>query len=100
MVDSDDFADEPGHRPRFRPDHVDVPDDASPTEAAAIVAAIGAHVRDQEAAAAAAERDEVTWHGRKWAFAGRLASVRGATARVPDEAPTDAWTAAGRTDRF
>lgn len=76
---------------------------ATADEAAAVAAAIGAHVRDQEAAAAAAAAesdDEETWDGRRWAFAGRTRSLQGRSARVPDGAPTDDWTAAGRTDRF
>jgi hypothetical protein len=78
-----------------------VPPDASTSEAAAIVAAIGAHVRDRRAAAAAAaEDDEPTWQGRKWRFAGRLASTQDHPGRVPDGAPADAWSAAGRADRF
>jgi hypothetical protein len=81
--------------------NLDVPDDASDEEAAAIAAAIGAHLNDRSRAAAAAESSEAeTWTGRKWAFAGRLAELQGRTTRVPDAAPTDAWTASGRVDRF
>jgi len=81
---------------------IDIPDDADDAEAAAIAAAIGAHVSDQgrAAAAAAAGGDEDTWRGRKWAFAGRIDGLQGRSIRVPESAPTDAWTAAGRTDRF
>ena len=78
-----------------------LPEDADDEEAAAIVAAVGAHVRDSEAAAAAAAGDGAeTWDGRRWAFAGRLDSLRGRAMRVPEGAPTDAWTASGRGDRF
>lgn len=79
-----------------------IPDDASDEEAAAIAAAIGAHLRAREAAAAAAEDEEEdeTWQGRRWAFAGRLRGTQGRAGRVPASAPTDAWTASGRTDRF
>ncbi|WP_435063883.1 hypothetical protein [Halobaculum sp. EA56] len=79
-----------------------LPDDADAEEAAAIVAAVGAHVRDSEAAAAAAAADdgEETWDGKRWAFAGRLDALQGRAARAPRGAPTDAWTASGRTDRF
>jgi len=82
--------------------NVDIPEDASEDEAAAIVAAVGAHVRDREAAAAAAAAasEEETWDGEKWSFAGRVEALQGRTVRVPDGAPTDAWSAAGRTDRF
>jgi len=79
-----------------------LPDDADDEEAAAILAAVGAHVRDSEPAAAAeAAADGVeTWDGKRWAFAGRLEALGGRGARVPRGAPTDAWTASGRTDRF
>jgi hypothetical protein len=80
-----------------------VPDDADDAEAAAIAAAVGAHLTDRDraaAAAAAASGDEETWRGREWAFAGRIDGLQGRSIRVPGTAPTDAWTAAGRTDRF
>jgi hypothetical protein len=81
---------------------VTIPDDATDEEAAAIAAAIGAHLRDREAAtAAAAEDDETeTWTDKRWSFAGRLHGLQGRAARVPDGTPTDAWAASGRTDRF
>jgi len=83
-------------------DAIELPDDADEDEAAAIVAAIGAHLHDRAvaAAAAAAAEDEETWEGRRWTFAGRLDRLQGRAARVPSSAPTDAWTASGRTDRF
>ncbi|MFW5911575.1 MAG: acc operon protein [Halolamina sp.] len=79
-----------------------LPDDAEPAEAAAIAAAVSAHVRDQEAAAAAAaaRSDEASWQDRRWGFAGRVESLQHRRVRVRDGAPTDAWRAAGRTDRF
>jgi hypothetical protein len=78
-----------------------IPDDATDEEAAAIAAAIGAHLRDREAAAAAAaDDDEETWDGERWSFAGRLRGLQGRAGRVPNGAPTDAWAASGRTDRF
>jgi len=82
---------------------VSLPPDAAPDEAAAIVAAVGAHLRDREAAAAAAAAAAEaadTWDGDRWRFAGRLASTTGRGDRVPRGAPTDDWTAAGRRDRF
>lgn len=84
------------------PDYdIDVPEDASEEEAAAIAAAVSAHLARMEAeAAAAAEESEETWDGEKWAFAGRLDALGEGAARVPDGAPTDAWSAAGRRDRF
>ena len=79
-----------------------IPDDATDEEAAAIAAAIGAHLRDREAAtAAAAEDDETeTWTDKRWSFAGRLRGLQGRAGRVPRGTPTDAWAASGRTDRF
>ena len=80
-----------------------VPDDADDAEAAAIAAAVGAHLTDRDraaAAAAAASDDEESWWDRKWAFAGRIDGLQGRSIRVPETAPTDAWTASGRTDRF
>ncbi|MCU4925282.1 hypothetical protein OB905_04680 [Halobacteria archaeon AArc-dxtr1] len=80
---------------------LDIPADADDEEAAAIAAAIGAHLRDQElAAAAAAVDDEPSWDGKRWAYAGRIRSQQARSVRVPRTAPTDPWTAAGRTDRF
>ena len=86
-------------------DRLSIPDDADDAEAAAIAAAIAAHVSDTErvaaAVAAAAETSEPTWDGERWRFAGRVESTsRRRVGRVPDGAPTDEWTAAGRVDRF
>jgi len=81
--------------------NLDVPDDADDAEAAAIAAAVGAHLHDTDRAAAATESGETeTWNGRRWSFAGRIEEIQGRSTRVPDAAPTDAWTAAGRVDRF
>jgi thiamine monophosphate kinase len=77
-----------------------IPADADDAEAAAIAAAVGAHVTDLELTAAASGGDTDSWRDRKWSFAGRVRSVQGRDVRVPDDAPTDAWTASGRTDRF
>ncbi|QLG26585.1 acc operon protein [Halorarum halophilum] len=83
------------------PEDLDIPESADDREAAAIAAAVSAHLRDQEAAAAAAAASDVeTWDGKRWAFAGRIASLQPCAKRVPDGAPTDAWAASGRTDRF
>ncbi|RJT01179.1 acc operon protein [Halococcus sp. IIIV-5B] len=76
-----------------------IPDDASSEEAAAIAAALGTHLGDQERAAAAGSEDE-TWEGKRWAFAGRVAALQGRRVRVPSAAPLDGWAAAGRSDRF
>lgn len=82
------------------PEDLTIPASADDREAAAIAAAVSAHLRDQEAAAAAAAAGAETWDGKRWAFAGRIASLQPCSKRVPDGAPTDAWTASGRTDRF
>jgi hypothetical protein len=70
-------------------------------EAAAIAAAISSHLRAEERAAAAGEADR-GWAepGRRWAFTGRARRTGGRRVRVPDDAPTDFWAAAGRTDRM
>jgi len=86
-------------------ERLSIVEDASDAEAAAIAAAVAAHLRDTEraaaAAAAAAADPEPTWDGERWGFAGRVASTSGRRLRrVPDDAPTDRWTAAGRVDRF
>jgi hypothetical protein len=78
-----------------------IPATATPEEAAAIAAAVGAHIRDQQmaAVAAAASGDkEITWDGKRWEFAGRIEALSGVSRRVPREAPTDEWTAAGRME--
>ena len=78
-----------------------LPDDADESEAAAIVAAVGAHMRDQAAAAAAAaDGEEERWENKRWGFTGRVEALQARTVRVRDGTPTDAWTAAGRTDRL
>ncbi len=75
---------------------ITVPEDADDVEAAAIAAAIRAHV----AADAEAEEAEPTWEGARWRFRGRVETLQRRRVRVPRGAPRDAWTAAGRTDRF
>ncbi len=81
-----------------------IPPGATPEEAAAIAAAVGAHVRDQRAAAAAAASGDEdvaeTWDGNRWQFAGRLEGLGTSVQRVPQGIPIDPWAAAGRTDRF
>ncbi|WP_255149177.1 acc operon protein [Halorarius halobius] len=72
-----------------------IPDDADPEEAAAIVAALSAYLEEDEADDAAPD-----WDGKRWAFAGRVDALQNRTVRVPREAPTDAWAASGRTDRY
>jgi len=76
--------------------------DANGAEAAAIAAAVGSYLRDEERAAAADGDTDSGWaeEGQRWAFAGRVGSVGGRMVRVPDDAPTDPWAAAGRVDRI
>ena len=88
--------------PKALAERLTLPDDADESEAAAIVAAVGAHMRDQEAAAAAAAAEEEadSWESKRWSFTGRVEALQARTVRVRDGTPTDAWTAAGRTDRL
>ncbi len=80
---------------------IDIPDTATEEEAAAIAAAVGAHLHDHAlAAAAAAASGDTTWDEKRWAYAGRIKAQQRQTVRVPRNAPTNPWTAAGRTDRF
>jgi len=79
---------------------ISIPEDATDEEAAAIAAAVQSHLSALAAAEAAGEDDEETWTDRKWAFAGRVEGLGGRSVRVPDGAPTDAWSAAGRRERF
>jgi len=77
-----------------------VPADATAEETAAIAAAVGAHLRDREeaAAVAAASDGDDTWDGTRWQFAGRLEGLGGHSGRVPRDVPTDGWSAAGRLE--
>jgi len=81
-----------------------LPPEATDGEAAAIVAAVGAHLTDLDrvavAAAAVDREDDGGWDGRRWAFAGRTEALSGRTARPTDATPADPWTAAGRSDRL
>jgi hypothetical protein len=81
---------------------IDVPDSATPEEAAAIAAAVDAYLSAEAlAVAAAAGGDEpATWDGDRWRFRGRMEALGGQAGRVPGGAPRDPWRAAGRTDRF
>jgi hypothetical protein len=76
---------------------VDVPDDADDAEAAAIAAAVRAHISADDDEETASDRG---WTGRRWRFRGRVDALQRRRVRVPTAAPQDAWTAAGRTDRL
>ena len=69
---------------------------ASTRETAAIAAAIAEYLDEETAEADRAE----TWNNKRFAFAGRIRGLTGVSRRVPRDAPTDEWTAAGRTNRF
>ena len=80
-----------------------VPADASAAEAAAIAAAVGAHLQDRQAAALAAAEAAETADDRAptgWAFAGRREALTGAPGRVQRSEPTDRWAAAARLNRL
>ena len=76
---------------------VNVPNDADDEEAAAIAAAVRAHVSADDDEETASDRG---WEGRRWRFRGRIDALQRRRVRVPTEAPRDAWTTAGRTDRL
>ena len=80
---------------------IDPPEDADEDETAAIAAAVNAYVRAQVLAAAAENDDEERqWTDHRWSFAGRIGGVQRRRVRVPRYAPTDPWTASGRTRRM
>lgn len=74
-----------------------IPESADDEEAAAIAAAIGSHLGTEDEADG---REEPTWEGERWTFAGRIEGLSGRGVRVSSGVPTDRWTAAGRTDRM
>jgi hypothetical protein len=76
-----------------------VPDDAKKEEAAAIIAAVAAYLRNEGLALDIETADE-SWTGKRWAFAGRLEEQKLRGTQVPLSAPVDAWTTAGRGDRY
>ncbi len=78
---------------------VEIPTYATPDEAAAIAAAMGTHLEALEAATRSSS-DDRSWDGNRWTFVGRVEQLQGSPRRIPQGAPTDAWTASGRTDRF
>lgn len=84
--------------PRSRPLEglsLSVPDDASQPEAAAIAAAVSAHLTDRQRAAAATERRETVEYVDEWTLAGRLASV--GKRRCPTNVERgEEWKAAAR----
>lgn len=77
-----------------------IPADASPDEAAAITAAVEQWLAAEARAAGNGSTPDGSWDGRRFAFAGRLEKLTDEPVRVPEGAPTDPWTAAGRLERY
>ena len=72
-----------------------IPADASPAEAAAITAAVSAHVTDRQRAAAATTQRSTVEYVDEWTLAGRLASV--GKRRLPNNVERgDEWKAAAK----
>jgi hypothetical protein len=70
---------------------------ATRAESAAVAAALAVYLDDEgDDTGTNAE----TWDGKRFQFAGRIAGLTGVARRVPRDAPTDEWTAAGRVDRY
>lgn len=82
------------------PEDLDLPDHADPDEAAAIAAAIEAHLSSLRSPDGEGATAQESWDGRKWAFAGRMDRLEQRPVRVSDDTPRDPWTAAGRLDRL
>lgn len=80
-------------------DRLSVPESATEEEAAAIVAAIETY-RAGPGDETDADANGHTWRGRQWRFQSRIESLTGERTRVPERAPTSAWRAADRVDRF
>ena len=80
---------------------LDVPDSATPDEAAAIAAAVDAYLdAAHDATEAREDAESVGWDGNRWRFRGRIGALQARSVRVPEGAPTAPWRAAGRTERF
>ena len=75
---------------------LDIPEAADPEEAAAIAAAVNAHLAVEDEP----EATEPSWDGDRWRFAARIEGLQGRSLRVPGRAPTERWRAAGRTERY
>lgn len=79
-------------------DDLRIPDAATDEEAAAVAAAIGTYLAEEQLGEG--EDAAGSWSGRRWAFAGRLESLGMAATRVPDGVPERGWAAVDRADRF
>lgn len=84
---------------QIAPEWLTLPKRATDEEAAAIAAAIGAHLQDR-AAAAAATADDGGRTEQPWTLVGRIEASGGTASHVPETAPADAWTVAARQDRL
>lgn len=74
---------------------VDVPEDATPSEAAAIVSIVGAHLSDRQRAAAAQASESVEYV-ETWTFTDRMWSL--GKRRIPRNVEKgQEWNAAGRS---
>ncbi len=85
------------------PRELDVPDSATPAEAAAIAAAVEAYLdaeRTPPGDEAGDDDGAAGWSGDRWRFRGRMEALQSRSVRVPEGAPTDPWRAAGRAERF
>lgn len=113
MANEDTTPVDSGNRSAGNDNEVDSPvlhqvlaalDDATPDEAAAIAAVVDTYLRTERTGEHADRddraEDEESWAGRRWSFAGRIEHIQRRRVRVPSNAPSDPWTAAGRTDRF
>ena len=79
---------------------VRVPAGATSEETAAIIAALETYLDDHRRDSSDDEDRDENWHGNRWSFAGRLGRHSRRSRRVPTYAPSDPWTAAGRSDRY
>lgn len=76
-----------------------LPADATPDQAAAIIVAVEQWLAAEARAAADDQPTSEGWDGRRFAFAGRAEKLTGEPVRVPSGAPSDPWTALGRVRR-
>lgn len=67
----------------------------TPEEAAAIAAALGAYLADEEH-----DGEEEVAVRDQWSFAGRLRALDRQPTRLSRDAPRDPWTASGRLERL
>jgi hypothetical protein len=77
---------------------VRIAEQATDEEAVAIASAIGAHLRDRRAAAAAAQHSaDETEHADPWSLAGRLEAVGACSQSRPSVKRGTEWKVSGRT---